>query len=457
MRSPHLFARAYNTPLMIHPDKAAVIERIVQAHMQREPIAPPADAEPRQVAGEHYAALDVVRLRQGTDKPYALTESGLALIPVMGTLVQRASGLDAMSGLTGYNRIERLITAAMLDRDVRAILLEIDSPGGEAAGVFDLAALIEQARAEKRITAVANELAASAAYAIAASASKLYAPATAMVGSIGVIALHVDQSKRDQSQGYAYTAIYAGARKNDLTSHQPLNAEGRSFLQESVDHTYGIFVEAVARARGLSASTVRRTEAAVYDAERALAIGLIDGIDGYNTVLARLDAELSGGTSPTYFGTRMAASHPSLNQERTMSTSSPAAALTANTQPQQLTQADLDAAVSQARVEARSAERARVAAILGCDEAKGRQSMAQSLALEMDVTPEQAKKLLATAPVAALLEAKAENEFARAMGGVKNPEVGADAGKPAGGDDDSKEVARILQLVPTLTHAKTAA
>ena len=140
----------------------------------------------------------------------------------------------------------------MADEDVSQIILNIDSPGGEVAGAFDLADLIYQARGTKPILAIANESALSAAYLIASAADKVYLTRTASVGSVGVMALHVDQSKAEEKIGLKYTAIYAGARKNDFSPHCPLSDEAFAAATEKVNATYDLFVKTVARNRGIS-------------------------------------------------------------------------------------------------------------------------------------------------------------------------------------------------------------
>ena len=98
--------------------------------------------------------------------------------------------------------------------------------------------------------------------------------ATGGVGSIGVIALHVDQSAFDEKVGRKYTAIYAGKHKNDFSSHEPLTDGARATLQAEIDRLYDLFVDTVARNRGVDANAIRKTDAALYYAERALSGGL---------------------------------------------------------------------------------------------------------------------------------------------------------------------------------------
>lgn len=221
---------------------------------------------------------------------YDVTPEGIAVIPVFGTLVRRTVGLEAQSGLTSYASLGQQLAEAVADPKVKAILLDVDSPGGEAGGVFDLADQLFAARKAKPIWAVANEEAFSAAYAIAAAASKIYVSRTGGVGSIGVIAVHLDQSQAEADAGLKYTAIYAGARKNELSPHEPLSDPARASLQTEVDRVYEMFVATVARARGFAPDAVKATEAALFFGADAVAAGLADKLGTFDDALADLRA-----------------------------------------------------------------------------------------------------------------------------------------------------------------------
>ena len=167
-------------------------------------------------------------------------------------------------------------------------MLDIDSPGGEASGSFELARRVREAAAVKPVWAVANDMAFSAAYALASAASKVFVSRTGGVGSIGVIAMHVDQSERDLQDGVRYTAVFAGDRKNDLNPHEPISSEAHAFLKAEVNRIYGLFVETVARNRGIEPSTVRDTEAGLFFGQAAVALGLADAIGTFDDALAQL-------------------------------------------------------------------------------------------------------------------------------------------------------------------------
>jgi len=273
---PRLAAMLYNRPLAISEDKLTVIESIFREHAAGVRVWPSLAAD--------------IKPHERMEKPYRMTSGGTAIVPVFGTLVHRASGLDALSGISSYDTLGRNIAAAAADSGVRGILLEIDSHGGEVDGLFDLADKITTARSRKPIWAIANESSFSAAYAIAAATQRILAPRSAMLGSIGVIALHIDQSKFDAKLGVKYTAIHAGARKNEFSQHQPLSDSARARVQELVDSHYGLFVGHVERARGISAEKVRATEAGIFTVQEAVKLGLADGIAGLEETIAQMEA-----------------------------------------------------------------------------------------------------------------------------------------------------------------------
>jgi signal peptide peptidase SppA len=219
-------------------------------------------------------------------------QQGIAVIPVHGTLVRRTIGLEAASGLMSYADIAARIDAAVADPQVQGILLDLDSPGGEAGGVFELAERIRSASSVKPVWAHANDAAYSAAYAIASAATRLTLSQTAGVGSIGVIALHVDQSVRDAKDGLHYTAIFAGHHKNDFSPHEPLSPQAATSLQTEVNRLYELFVTQVASMRGMDIKAVRATEAGLYFGDEAIAAGLADAIGSFDQVLAEFSESL---------------------------------------------------------------------------------------------------------------------------------------------------------------------
>jgi signal peptide peptidase SppA len=284
---PHLAARLFGTPLLIHQPKLEVILSVLG---------------PRLGLPERAGQGGYVR----PEHPVNESPSGIAVIPIHGSLVRRTSGLEADSGLTSYQSVQHMLELARDDASVDAILLDIDSPGGESSGVFDLADKIRTIGLQKPVWAVANDMAFSAAYALASGAQRVFVSRTGGVGSIGVIAMHVDQSVKDAQDGLHYTAVYAGSRKNDLSPHGPMTTEAQRFLQGEVDRVYGLFVDTVARHRGLSSNAVRETEAGVFFGKDAVRAGLADAVGTLDDALLALTDSLAPTLSVPTRGNTMA-------------------------------------------------------------------------------------------------------------------------------------------------------
>ncbi len=273
---PHIAGRVFDAPLLIARAKLDTILGVLTPRLRGESLP--------------FGVKPVAR-------DYEIS-SGVAIIPVVGTLVRRTVGLEAQSGLTSYGLIGERLDAALQDSTVKGILLDIDSPGGEAGGVFDLADKIFAARKVKPIWAVANDEAFSAAYAIAAAADRIYLSRTGGVGSIGVIAVHLDQSVAEADAGLKYTAIYAGEHKNDLSPHEPLSDPARAQLQTEVDRVYELFATSVARMRGIKLTAVKATEAALYFGDQSIAVGLADRIGTMGDALSDLTKKVARPSSP---------------------------------------------------------------------------------------------------------------------------------------------------------------
>lgn len=222
--------------------------------------------------------------------------NGVAVIPIYGTLVHRSYGLSALSGMTSYSSIRAQLNSALNSPDVESIMLDIDSPGGEVAGVFDLVDDIYAARSVKPIYAMSNENGYSAAYAIASAAHRIYLSRTAGVGSIGVIMLHVDKSEANKQAGIVYTPIYAGAHKIDGSPNAPLSDAARANAQAKVNQTYKLFVSTVARNLNIPEGVIRNTQAGTYTGQAAIDIGLAHQIASYQEVMKQLITKKGGIT-----------------------------------------------------------------------------------------------------------------------------------------------------------------
>jgi len=277
---PHVASRVFGTPLMIARAKLEVILGVLVPRFTgsvAEPIEPKPDPAP----------------------PISITVERIAVVSVIGTLVSRSGYLDAASGLQSYGEISDALASAMDDQTVRGVILDVDSPGGEVGGLFDLVEQIGAIRSAsaKPLWAVANESALSAAYAIASTGDRLYVTRTGEVGSIGVVAVHVDESGADAKAGLAWTFVFAGERKVDGNAHEPLSERARATIQADVDRLYAEFCALVAANRGLSPEAVRGTNAAIYRGELAIRAGLADRFGTLDLAVAEMAAELDRAAS----------------------------------------------------------------------------------------------------------------------------------------------------------------
>ena len=226
----------------------------------------------------------------------ATNPEGTGIIEVYDYLSYRADPLMSLFfGNTSYEDIRAQFQSALADPTVKNIVFDINSPGGECAGCFDLVDEIYQARGQKPIYAVLNEDALSAAYAIASAADKRYIARTGSAGSVGVVAMHIDQSGMDAQRGLVFTTIYAGARKADFSSHAPLSPGAMASAQEDVNDVYDIFVATIARNLNVTPAAVRATEAAIYQGKKAVKAGFADSVMSWNQFVNKLSNRKYGG------------------------------------------------------------------------------------------------------------------------------------------------------------------
>jgi signal peptide peptidase SppA len=189
---------------------------------------------------------------------------------------------------------------ALADDTVSQILIDIDSPGGSVYGVAELADEIAAARAQKPVVAIANSLAASAAYWLGAQADELYVTPGGEVGSIGVWQAHFDYSQALAAEGVTPTLISAGKYKVEGNPYAPLDEEAQSFMQSRVNDYYGAFTKAVARGRAVPIAQVRDGlgQGRVLGADAALAENMVDGISTLDDVLKHMRSRAKANAKP---------------------------------------------------------------------------------------------------------------------------------------------------------------
>jgi capsid assembly protease len=425
--------RLLNTPLLIHPAKAQIILGVLSGRIGLE--ASLFSAEDGMDASDANRFTGSARRTDGTTFMMR-TADGVAIIPVLDTLVNRGAWLDSRSGLTSYEGIAAQLRDAGQDPEVRSVLLDISSPGGEAAGMAGLADVIRSVRQTKLVTAFVNDMAASAAYGIASAANEIVISPTSIVGSIGVVMLHADRSGELAAQGVKPTLIFAGSHKVDGNPFEPLSDAVRADLQASVDAHYRQFLTIVEQGRGLrfNAAMARATEARTFIGAEAISLGLADRIASFDEVLASLShttttrpsgrnarkGGISMSTDDTAPAAGMAGHHATAEQDAAALRAREAAGTMAREHA-----ARLEEAIAAARLE----ERARIRAIVNSDAADGREKQALMLATETALSVAEAERILGVSPKETRLEALAQRASAGpefgAPGGTEKPDAGA--------------------------------
>lgn len=386
------------------------------------------------LTSEEYPVEDMMALTfgfspSGQRKPFAFAD-GLAFIGVYGMLLHRFNWCCEWA--TGYDNIRMKLEAALADPEVKGIVFDINSPGGQVAGNFELADMIYGSRSRKKTLALVDGSATSGAYSIASGAHRIVASPSSRVGSIGVVMMHASYAEYMKDNGIEITFMYAGKHKIDGNSYQKLPEDVRDRYQASVDKSYTAFVNLVARNRGIEADAVRNTEALIYDAEDAKRIGLIDAIDQPDRAIAAFRKELSGSSLTTGGSTMSNENQPDAAAAAAVPALAPAAA--ASPAPSN------DEEVIKAAI---AADRARAASIRNHDEAKGREALANHLA-DSGMAVDEAIAILKVAPKVEAAAPNVVDPLSRMMEGQGG---GAGiSGNGAGGDSaDLSPADRIIK------------
>jgi len=274
VRFEQVMAVVCGTPWAIRPDKLQAIEALIARKLA-------GDAAPPEVL----AAAVAAKRGPGAGR----SPKGVGLIPLFGTMTQRADLLTEFSGGTSCEAVGRQVDAYVADPAVDVIVLDIDSPGGSVYGVAELADKVHAAAKAKRVVAVADSEAASAAYWVAAQASELVVTPGGQVGSVGVYTAHVDVGEALKRDGRTVTLVSAGDLKTAGHRYGPLSDADRAVIQKGVDDYYDQFVRAVARGRRATLTAVRAGfgRGDMVRAQEAVREGLADTVAPLDEILAR--------------------------------------------------------------------------------------------------------------------------------------------------------------------------
>lgn len=290
--------------------------------------------------------VEALETRLGTHLDNARTvtvRNGVAVVPVSGPIFRYANLMTAVSGATSTQVLATDIQAALDDPGVKAIVLDIDSPGGEATGINELADLIYQARSKKPIKAYASGTAASAAYWIASAADEVVVDDTAQLGSVGVVLSLSQREDRPGEKNYEIVSSNAPNKRPD-----PETKSGLSQLQTRTDELANVFLNKVARNRNIPRHQVndRFRQGGIATGAMAVKAGMADRLGS----LEGLIAELGSTTTPN-------ATQQVFNMTTVSTTHELQAALQAGVNPRTITVAS--SAGGNARLTATQAERTR--------------------------------------------------------------------------------------------------
>lgn len=270
-------------PWAIQPDKLLELQAIYATHMRGEKI-------------------DIAAVEQRLGRPLANEPKGydivdgVAVLPIEGVSARKMNLMSQISGGVSTELVGRDLRAALNDQSVHSIILSIDSPGGTVDGTQALAGLVRQANTVKPTVTLATGTMASAAYWYGSAAQARYiSDATTVVGSIGVVARHMDVSASEQARGVKTTLISAGRFKTVGHEYAPLSQEDRATLQDRVDYTYSLFVGDVASHLGITPEAVheRMADGRIFIGQQAIAAGLVDGVATLDQLVDQLNRDRS--------------------------------------------------------------------------------------------------------------------------------------------------------------------
>ena len=281
-----------NAPWAIPPQMLLEIQDLYIAHTRRDKIDISA------------IEADLGRPFSNKHRSYAVN-NGVAILTMDGVIAKKMNLFTRISGGISSELVARDFQAAMDDAEVEAIVISMDSPGGTVDGTPELAELIYNSRGQKPIYGHSTGMVASAMYWIGSAVDKINISSdVVMVGSIGVVASHVDVSRAEDRIGRKTTEITAGKYKRIASNYEPLSEEGRADIQAMVDYIYSAFVNDVAKHRGVSVEDVlkRMADGKDFLGRQAIEAGLVDGVATMAETIDEARAAVRGETIPNTDG-----------------------------------------------------------------------------------------------------------------------------------------------------------
>jgi ClpP class serine protease len=425
---PHIASRVLNAPLLLEP---AYARTFFSALSKRLGITQITDAAGEVMLGEKMQ-IEASSFSNSRDRnrPYQVIE-GVAVLPVSGTMVHKYGHLKPYSGMTGYDGIIARMADAINDPEVKGILLDMDTPGGEVSGCFDAAATIRSMATEggKPLWAIADDMACSAGMAIASAADRRLITQSAVMGSVGVVMAHTSVAKKLKEDGIAVTLIHSGSHKVEGNPYEDLSKEALASFQAKTNKLRDDFAVLVAGNIGLTKEAVLATEAAVYRGQEAIDIGFADQLVNGNEAIAIFADYLKNQNQNTTL------SGVTMSDQQT------------GTQPEVVPAAITPASQPTATAPAVD-EKARIEGILTSAEAKGREAQANHLAFKTSMSIEDAVSLLATGSIAASSPEAHGTKLDELMESQQNPVIKGSVG-------ESAEVSEVDQIMADYNIARS--
>lgn len=400
------------------------------------------------IASRQNESIEAVSAKLGRDLDNTyVTEvrDGVAVIPVVGPLFRYANLFTAISGASSYEVLAKDFNSALENPDVHSIVLDIDSPGGEVNGCAEFANMIYESRGVKPIIAYASGDAASGAYWIASACDQIIASETSLLGSIGVVAVYRDSSDQNVLEIVSSQSPY---KRLD-----PNSDDGKSRLQSRIDDLASVFIDSIAKHRGVDPPTVLKEFGGgdVFVGKNAIRSGLADDVGSLENIIQQ---QINNQNPAKLRGSSFLALEDSMMTDKTRKTedaeSHTLSLETLKANYPQLVEAIQSETVAstqqQAAQQGIQQERERIGAIVSSEAAKGREQLAQHLAFSTDMTVDMALATLNASPVKTEAPSMATNTgFEQVMAAVNNPAIEPDA--PEQETDDAEAVAkRIAQF-----------
>lgn len=468
---PQLAARVLNTPLLLEPSYARVFFSALSSRLN---ITELADAEGQILTGEkirmsaeswsggqssagassaeNSSPGNVTRTRinkYGEHEVIYHVVDFVAIVPVQGTLVHKFGYLNPTSGMTGYDGIIQRARLAFDDPEVKGVMLDNDTPGGEVAGCFDTSRTLRKMAdaAGKPLWALCYDMNCSAGMALASSAHRRLITQTGIAGSVGVVMAHQDLSKRLEKNGVKVTLIHSGSHKIDGNPYAALPKTVLEQFQQNSDQLRNEFAQIISDHMGLSLDAVLATEAAVYRGQAAIDIGFADELVNGHEAIPLFSQHLSTQGRTISIGATM--ENPAA-QAATPENPAPAAG-TETPAPQ----AAVETPAAGLETNSRAEERARIQGIVNHAEAEGRGALANHLAYETDMSIEAAGKVLAASGQELPSKLDAGTSLDALMASEEQPNLSADAQTgDADVSEDQKVSASAVSAYKKATGAK---